>query len=183
MKTVQTTIVPNSALYSNAQNAHTSGNISKAETICRQILNTNAKDSIALHGLGLIALGQNHHKAGLELISKAAEVDKTDDLIALNLGIAYSLNGMQEKAGEAFQRAIALEPNNLDARFNCGTHFLEMKEFENAISEFRKIIKKQPNNYYCLINLGISYVEIGQYSQKEAFVKDLSIRAVGNRYR
>ena len=61
-----------------------------------------------------------------------------------------------EKGLAAFQKSLALEPDNLNLQYNCGYSFLQLKRYEEAIATFEKTIAVEPNSGYAFANLGLA---------------------------
>lgn len=62
-----------------------------------------------------------------------------------NLGRSYLLaGGMQRWALPSFQRALELDPDYLDARFNLATTYYDLGMIEEAFGEYSLIIERHP---------------------------------------
>jgi tetratricopeptide (TPR) repeat protein len=65
-------------------------------------------------------------------------------------------------AFEAYDRCLAVDPNNIDALLNCGTLHYEDGRFEKAAEYFRRALAFQPGNALAHYNLGSVLEEMGQ---------------------
>ncbi|MBI4905002.1 MAG: TonB family protein [Acidobacteria bacterium] len=73
-----------------------------------------------------------------------------DARAALNQGVREFKQGNYVEAVRLFQRAVELEPENVDARLYLGTAWMSQipaeGAVENARSEFSKVLRSDPNN-------------------------------------
>ena len=58
----------------------------------RQILQIDASDAIALHGMGLLDLTEGQTKSALTIVEKAITLDLNNSEYHVTLGIAHSMN-------------------------------------------------------------------------------------------
>lgn len=64
-----------------------------------------------------------------------------------NLGRSYLLaGGMQRWALPSFQRALELDPDYLDARFNLATTYYDLGMMEDALREFSLFVDRYPTS-------------------------------------
>ena len=70
--------------------AFQSGNLDRAASILKQVLQSDSKCLPALHILGLIKASQSKHFEAAELLKKAAKLNPTDGSIQYNLAQALS---------------------------------------------------------------------------------------------
>lgn len=61
------------------------------------------------------------------------------------LGYALTHAGEQERAGECFLQAVALNPGDAEAHFNLGLVFVRLGRFEAGIGEMRRAINIDPS--------------------------------------
>ena len=91
------------------------------------------------------------HRAGKldEAISgyiRALETDDAYERAFYNLGLAYYTTGKMSLAGEAFTRAVALNPAFTDARYNAALvdHY-HLGRTDRALSELSIVLTQQPD--------------------------------------
>ncbi len=78
-------------------------------------------------------------------------------------GIQYMDQGQLPEAAEQFQKAISLNPNNLDARFRLGFVLISQKKYPEAVELFEGLIMADPQNINAFFMLGIAYSELRAY--------------------
>jgi len=86
-----------------------------------------------------------------------AHPNDTDALIVL--ANFYYDHKMFSNAIEYYQRAIALDPKNVDVRTDLGTSYLYLGTDDKAVAEFEKALRIQPDYPQTLMNLGIARMD------------------------
>jgi tetratricopeptide (TPR) repeat protein len=66
-----------------------------------------------------------------------------------------------------FQRAVALDPNFLEARMNVGNVVLGFRKYDEAVEQFQSVLQRDSSNYDALIGLGIAQRGLRQYDEAE----------------
>lgn len=64
-----------------------------------------------------------------------------------NQGVDFYKSGQFEKSMSAFQRAITLDPNYIDAYYNLGLIQEYLKKDEDALNTFKQIMVRKPEDY------------------------------------
>jgi len=106
------------------------------------------------------------HESALEKLSKGLELDNSDDLLYLLSGQSHLALGNFEEAIRAFQKAIKLKPDNINAHYNIGSMYYNrwlkegneedkikgckyFKKAADLCSDFaNEIFSKNCNEYY-----------------------------------
>ncbi|MGB3565225.1 MAG: tetratricopeptide repeat protein [Thermoanaerobaculia bacterium] len=76
-----------------------------------------------------------------------------------DLGNLLALAGENERAEEAYRRALELEPGNAKTRYNLALMLQEEGQRKQAIVEFRQVIELEPNDAWAHYQLGRCYEE------------------------
>ena len=71
-----------------------------------------------------------------------------------------------DEAIECFDKAILLNPNHLEARFNKGTTLLHLKRYPKAIEAFNEALKLDPDYQQAWTNRGLAFGELGEYENE-----------------
>jgi tetratricopeptide (TPR) repeat protein len=118
---------PAGALLQVAVNYHNTGDLEKAETHYRKILETDPKNPNVLHLLGYLAHQLGFGKEGLSLIKEAISYEPETFLFHSNLAkVCLALRDV-EQAEIAYRRCLELESGNLDI-MNDLANLLRTKE-------------------------------------------------------
>ncbi len=124
---------------------HSAGDLSKAEGIYRQILQTDPNQPDALHLIGTISLQVGKYEDAVELIFKSIQI-KPGNVNALNnLGDALKMSGQPEKAVDYLVKAIDINPNYAEIHNNLGAALQDTGRLDEAIVSYRKAIELNPN--------------------------------------
>lgn len=81
------------------------------------------------------------------------------------LGMAYFQRLKFHLAVEAFDRALHLDPQNLEARFHRGVALSIMGKFGQAIQDFSEVLRHRPNHFAALYNRGRLLARLRRYEE------------------
>ncbi|MBF0330782.1 MAG: tetratricopeptide repeat protein [Candidatus Omnitrophica bacterium] len=112
---------------------------------------------------------------------KAALADPSAFPVKMRLGLACSQAGDQRAAVEAFNAALKLRPDDLEARYLLAVVYGSMKDFDNAARQYEFILQKfttlEPQNVDFYIYLGQLYLTQGKVEKSVAqFEKALVLK-------
>jgi tetratricopeptide (TPR) repeat protein len=97
--------------------------------------------------------------AGLEALLR--EVPESFEVHEL-LGMVYSAQSQDAKAGQHLGKAVRLKPDSASARMNLAINLVRLGELQRAEAEFKKALELEPQNYDANHNLGELYVRAGK---------------------
>ncbi|MEZ4838145.1 tetratricopeptide repeat protein [Flavobacterium sp.] len=78
-----------------------------------------------------------------------------------------------DKAINALQKCLTLEPNNPVVHFELGKNFLYQKDYKNAYDSFEKATQLEPNNRWYWVGLYDAYYATRDYSNAIVIMKKL----------
>jgi uncharacterized protein (TIGR03032 family) len=90
-----------------------------------------------------------------------------------NLGVALQTIGEIEQAQRAFQQALELDPNHLEAHNGLGAVYAKQEAATPAIQHYQQALTIQPNYLPALINLGHINLRLEKYSEAEAIYRQV----------
>ncbi|MGQ9626311.1 MAG: tetratricopeptide repeat protein [Anaerolineae bacterium] len=93
---------------------------------------------------------------------ESAEADAVEAHRHYERGIAYEKEGMEEDAIIAFQIAIGLHPDFVEAHRALGRVYRKLGQDDKAIEEFKKVLEIEPDCIESLTNLSLIYREQGR---------------------
>ncbi len=131
-----------------------------------QILAKNPKDCRAIYHLGYI-WGQLHNRADeIRRYEQAVACGyTTDDRLFFNLGMAYADRGDLERAASAFERAVAVDPDNADNYFGLGLMAQAMGRSEQAESTWKQAVAKDPSHWEARLALARLYLDQSRWDE------------------
>ena len=95
-------------------------------------------------------IGQGNPDKSIELCKIAISLD-SDNLNAYNiLGNSYLAKSKHRDAADSFEKALELNANFHDARFNLGKALLELGEIDTAKENFEAVLEVTPNKAHAL---------------------------------
>ncbi len=74
-----------------------------------------------------------------------------------NLGVYYQKQGDSQKAIDAYQRVLGLDPDNAEAHNNLGVIYKKQNNFDKAVEHFQHVVTFNPGMDEAHNNLGVVY--------------------------
>lgn len=109
-------------------------------------LEKNPNNAKLLAEVGRTYLSAHQFQTAIEYYEKSVKI-KPDPRVLTTLGGAYHYAGSDDKALDAWNRALKIDPNNADALFNFGLVKWKSESDPNAaIAAWSKILKAYPNH-------------------------------------
>jgi tetratricopeptide (TPR) repeat protein len=110
----------------------------------------------AAYLLAYVRFRQNQPKESLKLFTAAARLHNptADDLKVVALD--YVLLGDYDDAARYLEESLALDPENVEARYHLGRVRYQQNRFDLAIAAFQEVLRREPGNVKAENNLGLS---------------------------
>ena len=193
-------VVPNVLAGQNGDSAGVrlfdAGKFKEAKTVFEPALKTNARDAAAAFYLGRIAMEERRNDRAADYFETATKLDPKNSTYYLWLGRAYGREaqnanvlrqpGLARKTRGAWERAIELDPDNLDARSDLIQYYVQAPGFlggstSKALEQAEEIRKRNALRGY--LELGALYERDKRSADAEkaylAAAKEKSDRHVG----
>ena len=74
----------------------------------------------------------------------------------------------KDKALETYQKALEVNPDNMDLVFNLGRLYFLQEDYDAAIAQFDKVIATNPEDFDANINVGNAYLSIADHMRRKA---------------
>ncbi len=142
-----------------------SGNLEKAENICREVLKTQPDNSEALHLLGLISYKRGDLDPALKYLRKAIKHDPNSADAYYDLGNVLQEKGQTSKAITQYRKAIKLYPDYFDAYNNMGIALQDNLQIDKAIKSYREALRINPDYAEAHNNIGVAFQEKQQLDE------------------
>ena len=143
-------------------NLYRSGQLTKAEQTCRELLQSYPQSSMVLCVLGGVLQALGRPEQAVKSLEKAIQLKPDYAEAHYNHGITLQKLGQLEEAMKSFDKAIRLEPDFADAYSNRGTALQHLGQLKAAMKSYDKAIQLKPDcaNAYC--NRGNGLYDLGQ---------------------
>ena len=154
------------AIYERANQLNDEGKYTEALELYDQLLAQNPEHPAILSTMGTIYLrAENTIGLAIMMLRRAIETSKEPraDWIS-NLGVAYKHAGLTDKAMQAFERSIAIQPNGSNLT-GMGSLLIENGDPLKAIAVLDKAVEHDPGVAMTRWNLALALLEAGQWDR------------------
>jgi tetratricopeptide (TPR) repeat protein/TolB-like protein len=123
--------------------------------------------AVAFGQLGRHDERENYMQKALELSDRLTESEKL-----LIQGGFYSRESAHDKAIEAYEKLLTLNPENTVANNNLGLLYAGIEEWDKSIECFEAAIKAETSFHGAYTNLAIPYMAKGEYDKAKKALED-----------
>ena len=149
-----------------AIDAYKSGDFTKAESLCKKLIEENSKVEFLYNLLGLILVAQNKTQTAIEYYNKAIEINPNFAMAYNNLGLLYANDKSDyTKAEEYYKKSIFLDPKTFEAHNNLGSLYNNISNFNEAINSYKNALKINPKISLVHHNIGNVYIALGNFTE------------------
>jgi tetratricopeptide (TPR) repeat protein len=160
-----------------ATEAGANANPAKQKEYLDQLVAAYPNDERAHFNLGGYYFGQQEYTQAIEHYRKATEI-APDYSTAWNiLGYAYRQNDDFENAEKAFQKYIALIPNDPNPYDSYAELLLKMGRFEESIAQYRKALAIEPNFLASHFGIAADLMYMGKPDEAAAEIAQMTKKA------
>lgn len=158
------------------------GQLQDASAAIEHYMETHPRSDDAAYLLAYIRFRQNEPKESLQLFADAARLKDpgADDLKVV--GLNYVLLSDYDHAAQYLEQSLAMDPENVEARYHLGRVRYQQNRFQLAIAAFEEVLRRDPNHAKAQDNLGLSLeatnqidAAIGAYRKAIALDEQLSV--------
>ena len=122
--------------------ANQAGQSEQAEAAFRRVLKVHPDAVPALAGLSEALLAEKRYMAVISALKDA----QPDEVLQLNLAIAYSKNNQLDQARDILSSIVKEHPTYAQAHLNLGILYTEQSRYREAVDEFQAALKIDPND-------------------------------------
>ncbi len=126
------------------------GKRSEAERRVEEVLKQNPRSSDALVLAGRMALAKRNGKDAVQAFRTVLHDQPDKGIVQYLLGQAYQLTGETNLAKESFERAVALYPDQVDARRSLAVLESNSGQYQQARARLDDLLKQRPNDLAAL---------------------------------
>ncbi|HVV88633.1 MAG TPA: tetratricopeptide repeat protein [Kofleriaceae bacterium] len=134
----------------------TSGDYDAAVDVLRDTLRRDGPSAGVYTELGLVYLAQDREDLADLVLRKAADLDGKNPATMNAMALLAQRQGNSQEAFERFDRATALDPGYLDARFNKASVLLDAGDYARAATELSQVVAKRPDDWEAQVALGLA---------------------------
>ncbi len=143
--------------------AYEAGEIEKAKTLFRAVLDENIEHPDALMGMGVVARAMKQHQTAAELLRRSVGINPKSAIAWSNLANALQDLDLWDDAVRANEEAVKLMPNHPGVRQNLGSVLNQVDRPYQALPHFREALKAGGNQLDTVINFGTVLSRVGEY--------------------
>ena len=163
-------IVAATESYNNGLAALKGGNLVSAAEHFTKVLTLTPNDAMAQMLLGYVRLKQERYEEAIQILQSAeknsAKLDvRSQAIIQNNIGMAYWNQKQYSSALPAYQRAVALDKDYVDARYNLAFALLAQNRAKEALPLFTALTALNPRDPMLQDGLGQSYEALANWTQ------------------
>ena len=125
------------ALFQQGKSEEAVASLEKALKIDPKHYKAHNNMALASIDMGEVELAEIHYRESLSIEPQAS--------IYNDLGYVLERQGMVDEAVEAYQNALAIDPNSATSHFNLATHLAREQKYVEAESHLRKALNTQPD--------------------------------------
>jgi protein O-GlcNAc transferase len=144
---------------------HRAGKFAEARRAYRQVLAQAPAHTLALYRSGLLELQDGHPDTALALVEQAIAADANEPRYQFVLGQALQALRRWDKAMDAYESALKLQPDFLDAWNNLGICRQRRGQFPQAATAYRQALLLESRNAGVMANLGTVLREMGEFTE------------------
>ncbi|QNJ12307.1 tetratricopeptide repeat protein [Synechococcus sp. M16.1] len=145
--------------------AHKTGDITKAEALYLNAINSGFHHEIAFSNLGIIYKNTGRKEKALTIYKRAVAKNPNFADAYTNLGNLYKDLGNLDQALTSTLKSLELNPDNPTALINLGSIYKDLGNLDRALASTLKSLELNPDNPSALMNLGGIYKNLGNLDQ------------------
>ncbi len=153
--------------------ARVAGNSEEALKAEQAALALEAKNPLALNGLGLLHAEAGRAKEAAAAFEQATALDPSNPSYWTNLGNARRELSDVNGAEAAYRRALDVDPNYPDAANGLGVLLVQGGKPDDAIRWLERAVAQSPDFYEAKLNLGIALQESGQRDRAATVYREI----------
>ena len=148
-------------------NLYQSGQMTKTEQACRELLKPYPHALVAINILGAALRDQGRLQEALQAFNKAIELNPSSGEAHSNSGAILQELGRSEEAETSYRKALKLKPDYAEAYSNLGNTLQKLGRFKTAEASHRKAISLKSDYADAHSNLGVLLQELGRSKEAE----------------
>jgi predicted O-linked N-acetylglucosamine transferase (SPINDLY family) len=148
-----------------AQQALRHGDRAGAERRLKATLKAAPRHPRVLAVLGAFLVAEKRYREAEPILRAATKAPSISDATYFHYGLALQNLDRPREALDAFDKALAKNPNSADAWFGRGSVLLESSEFEKSIVHFDRVIALDSNHFRAYHNKATALFFLRRYTE------------------
>lgn len=151
----------------------------KAEKILRSVLQHEPDNEQALEQLSQLLTDEGRTQEAVNLLSQAAGESASPDVYDL-LGTAYTQQKDWPKAEQAYEQAIAQDPDEPNYHQGLAEALIEQGKYPEALAQYKKLAELQPGTAENYVRMAELYRRLGKLDEAKTSILRAKELAPGN---
>ncbi len=140
-------------IFENAINFYREGELDKAESLARELLQSMPEEPQIKKMLGLIAYEKEFYEQSAEIFYDILSTDKNNPEILLNLAQTLEAWGKHSEALDYYEKIIEINPSEIACYYGKGVCLQSLNELSQAKKAYEKALSIDENCYQALLGL------------------------------
>ena len=120
---------------------------------------------LLLRGYFSDIMGGHRARAAFRQNLESATLNPADASAHYNLGLIHQSRGELDQARERFERALQIDPEEIDASYQLGRIARQQKRYADAIKDFEQVVARNPahSQHEVWREVAATYIAAGQF--------------------
>lgn len=146
-----------------------------AEKDFRRAIALNPNSAVSHSRYAMYLATRSRMSEAISQIDRARELDPLSPIIPTAKGRLLHFQRKYDEAIEHHRKALAIEPDFVEAHFNLGMIYEQKSMFAEAIAEFRRVIRIAGRAPFWLAGLGHAYGVAGRKGKAREILRELQL--------
>lgn len=157
-----------------ANRCYLTGELEAAKATWSRAQELDPKSSDAMLGLAMISLEAGEYQRTTELCEQCMLTNPGDPRIPLLLAESYLQDGQANKSILVLSQHIASQPTPVQALELLGAAYMNIRDYENAITQFKRVLSFSPNSKDAFYGLAQASSKLGRSEETKKYVARFS---------
>lgn len=132
----------------------------------------NPNDAASHYYMGRFHLAKGKAKKALPYLKQTVNLDNTKAKYYSWLGVAYALNKQPKNERKAYEKALSLDRDNLQALIYLAHNHFDKKEYTKALTYYNRVLKLSEENQSALYNRALALKKLGRKPEEKLALKE-----------
>jgi tetratricopeptide (TPR) repeat protein len=146
-------------------NLYQSGQMTKTEQACRELLQAYPQSLFVMNVLGAALLGQGKLQEAVQVYNRVIQLKPDYAEAYSNRGNILKELGRLNEALQNYDKAIQLKPDYAEAYYNKGVALAKLEQLDEAVESYNKAIQLKPDFAKAHSNRGKILKELGRLNE------------------